>query len=104
MNDTNGSTPREAFSATLRYFHRNTIVRKSGRGEYPPCNGLSILVKKGPSMPTTAPPTPLAQKQLPTPNSDFYSIYETLNAEELATVLRIREFMEAKVAPIITKY
>jgi len=48
--------------------------------------------------------TPLAPKQLPAPNSDFYSIYETLSAEELATVRRIREFMEAKVAPVITKY
>ncbi|MDH2384953.1 acyl-CoA dehydrogenase family protein [Bradyrhizobium sp. CER78] len=55
-------------------------------------------------MPITATPTTLAQKQLPAPNSDFYSIYETLNAEELATVRRIREFMEEKVAPVITKY
>jgi hypothetical protein len=33
----------------------------------------------------------------PAPNSDFYEIYETLNAEELATVKRVRAFMEAKV-------
>src|ERR1700680_3121386 len=45
-----------------------------------------------------------APKQLPAPNSDFYELYETLNAEELATVKRVRAFMEAKVAPIITKY
>jgi alkylation response protein AidB-like acyl-CoA dehydrogenase len=45
-----------------------------------------------------------APKQLPAPNSDFYSVYETLNAEELATVKRVRAFMEAKVAPVITKY
>src|SRR6202050_569770 len=43
-------------------------------------------------------------KQLPAPNSDFYDLYETLNAEELATVKRVRAFMESKVAPVITKY
>src|SRR5438105_11538417 len=43
-------------------------------------------------------------KQLPAPNSDFYEVYETLSAEELATVKRVRAFMEAKVAPVITKY
>ena len=45
-----------------------------------------------------------APKQLPAPNSDFYELYETLTAEELATVKRVRTFMETKVAPIITKY
>jgi glutaryl-CoA dehydrogenase len=45
-----------------------------------------------------------APKQLPAPNSDFYHLYETLNAEELAVVKRVRTFMEAKVAPVITKY
>ncbi len=43
-------------------------------------------------------------KQLPPPNSDFYDVYETLNAEELATLKQVRGFMETKVAPIITKY
>src|SRR6478609_11879990 len=43
-------------------------------------------------------------KPLPAPNSDFYEVYETLNAEELATVKRVRAFMESKVAPVITKY
>jgi len=43
-------------------------------------------------------------KQLPPPNSDFYEVYETLNAEELATLKQVRGFMETKVAPIITKY
>src|SRR5580693_4443976 len=43
-------------------------------------------------------------KRLPAPNSDFYEVYETLSAEELATVKRVRAFMEAKVAPVITKY
>jgi alkylation response protein AidB-like acyl-CoA dehydrogenase len=48
--------------------------------------------------------TKKAPKQLPAPNSDFYDLYETLNAEELATVKRVRAFMESKVAPVITKY
>src|ERR1700719_1877516 len=43
-------------------------------------------------------------KALPAPNSDFYELYETLSAEELATVKRVRTFMETKVAPVITKY
>src|SRR4029077_16074470 len=43
-------------------------------------------------------------KPLPAPNSDFYEVYETLIADELATVKRVRTFMEAKVAPVITKY
>src|ERR1700692_3887766 len=43
-------------------------------------------------------------KPLPAPNSAFYYLYETLSAEELATVRRVRTFMEAKVAPVITKY
>ena len=47
----------------------------------------------------TAQPRPL-----PAPNSDFYGVYETLNAEELATVKQVRAFAETKVAPIITKY
>ena len=32
-------------------------------------------------------------KPLPAPNSDFYEVYETLSAEELATVKRVRAFM-----------
>jgi alkylation response protein AidB-like acyl-CoA dehydrogenase len=43
-------------------------------------------------------------KPLPSPNSDFYEVYETLNAEELAMVKRVRTFMEAKVAPVIMQY
>jgi hypothetical protein len=39
------------------------------------------------------------RKPLPAPNSDFYEVYETLTAEELATVKRVRASMEAKVAP-----
>src|SRR5881409_1840171 len=44
------------------------------------------------------------RKPLPAPNSDFYYLYETLPAEELAVVKRVREFMETKVAPVITDY
>jgi len=43
-------------------------------------------------------------KPLPAPNSDFYEVYETLAPDELATVKRVRAFMEAKVEPVITKY
>ncbi|HWS66793.1 MAG TPA: acyl-CoA dehydrogenase family protein, partial [Steroidobacteraceae bacterium] len=43
-------------------------------------------------------------KPLPAPNSDFYEMYETLSAEELATVKKVRAFMEAKVAPVITQF
>jgi alkylation response protein AidB-like acyl-CoA dehydrogenase len=47
---------------------------------------------------------PKPQKPLSAPNSDFYELVETLPAEELAVVKQVRTFMEAKVAPIITKY
>jgi alkylation response protein AidB-like acyl-CoA dehydrogenase len=43
-------------------------------------------------------------KPLPPPNSDFYELYGTLKPDELAIVKRVREFMESKVAPVITKY
>jgi len=43
-------------------------------------------------------------KALPAPNSDFYELAETLNAEERATLKQVRAFMETKVAPIINKY
>ncbi len=53
----------------------------------------------------TRPATEARQpKQLPPPNSDFYDVYETLSAEELAIVKQVRGFLESKVAPIITKY
>jgi len=51
----------------------------------------------------SAKPAKLA-KPLPLPNSDFYEVYETLSAEELATVKKVRAFMETKVAPVITKF
>src|SRR5882672_9082527 len=53
---------------------------------------------------TATPVATRAAKPLPAPNSDFYYLYETLPAEELAIVKRVREFMETKVAPIITEY
>jgi alkylation response protein AidB-like acyl-CoA dehydrogenase len=43
-------------------------------------------------------------KPLPAPNSDFYSVSEILSAEEQATVQKVRAFMDAEVAPVITKY
>jgi alkylation response protein AidB-like acyl-CoA dehydrogenase len=47
---------------------------------------------------------PSAPKQLPPPNSDFYQFAETLGADELAVLKKVRAFMETKVAPIINKY
>ena len=43
-------------------------------------------------------------KVLPPPNSDFYQTAETLSADELAILKKVRAFMETKVAPIINKY
>src|SRR5881296_4035860 len=43
-------------------------------------------------------------KPLPPPNTDFYEVTETLNAEELALLKQVRAFMKDKVAPVITKY
>ena len=47
---------------------------------------------------------PSGPKQLPPPNSDFYQFAETLGADELAILKKVRAFMETKVAPIIDKY
>ena len=44
------------------------------------------------------------RKPLPPPNTDFYEVTETLNAEELALLKQVRAFMKTKVAPVITKY
>jgi glutaryl-CoA dehydrogenase len=43
-------------------------------------------------------------KPLPAPNVDFYELTETLPAEEKEVLQQVREFMQSKVAPIITKY
>src|SRR4051794_7186638 len=54
---------------------------------------------------TSTATTPVKQpKPLPAPNSDFYQLADTLNAEELALLKQVRAFMEARVAPIINKY
>src|ERR1700759_3092660 len=53
---------------------------------------------------TTASKDTRQPKPLPVPNSDFYDLAETLPAEELAVLKQVREFMETRVAPIITKY
>jgi alkylation response protein AidB-like acyl-CoA dehydrogenase len=57
-------------------------------------------------MPSVSNPvsTTNAIKALPSPNSDFYQLVETLPAEELAIVKQVSAFMETKVAPVITKY
>src|SRR5262249_8596058 len=47
---------------------------------------------------------PSGPKQLPPPNSHFYQFAETLRADELAILKKVRAFMETKVAPIINKY
>jgi alkylation response protein AidB-like acyl-CoA dehydrogenase len=38
------------------------------------------------------------------PVSDFYEITETLTPDEIATLKRVRAFMETEVAPVINKY
>jgi glutaryl-CoA dehydrogenase len=45
-----------------------------------------------------------AAKALPAPNGDFYQLVELLNADELATVKKVRAYMDTKVKPIIAKY
>lgn len=64
-----------------------------------------MATTKMPPTPTQPSPKPFVQpKSLPEPNVDFYELAETLPADELATVKKVRAFMETKVAPIITKY
>ena len=63
-------------------------------------NEMDALMKED----TTAKKEVTKPKPLPAPNSDFYHLAETLPAEELAIVKRVREFMETKVAPVITEY
>src|SRR6516165_7297850 len=59
---------------------------------------MEIQIATAPVIKTSAP------KQLPAPNSDFYQFAETLGADELAVLKKVRAFMETKVAPIIDKY
>src|SRR6266404_760528 len=49
-------------------------------------------------------PKTTSAKQLPIPDGDFYRLKEILSPEEQAKLKQVREFMEAKVAPIITEY
>ena len=44
------------------------------------------------------------EKMLPQANGDFYAIGLTLSEEDQALLLRVRAFLEAEVAPIITEY
>src|SRR5258705_13587627 len=43
-------------------------------------------------------------KPLPAPNSDFYDLRSTFSAEEKEILKQVREFLDTKVAPIISKY
>src|SRR6266566_145797 len=43
-------------------------------------------------------------KPLPAPNSDFYDLRSTLSAEQQEILKQVREFLDTKVAPIISKY
>src|ERR1700755_3178943 len=53
---------------------------------------------------TTASKDVRQPKPLPAPNSDFYGFAETLPAEEVAIVKKVRDYMETNVQPIINKY
>src|SRR5713226_504593 len=44
------------------------------------------------------------EKMLPQANSDFYAIGTTISEEDQAFLLRVRAFLEAEVAPVITEY
>ena len=43
-------------------------------------------------------------KVLPQANGDFYAISSTLSEEDQALLRRVRDFLEAQVAPIINQY
>ena len=49
-------------------------------------------------------PKTTSAKQLPIPDGDFYRLKEILSPEEQQKLAQVREFMEAKVAPIINQY
>ncbi|HTA88093.1 MAG TPA: acyl-CoA dehydrogenase family protein, partial [Polyangiaceae bacterium] len=48
--------------------------------------------------------SPLANQKLPTPDSDFYRITESLSESDRATLKRVRQYMESTVAPIINTH
>jgi len=49
-------------------------------------------------------PLTTAAGMLPKPDGDFYQVVECLNDAERDTLKQVRAFMEAEVAPVITKY
>ena len=53
---------------------------------------------------TTDAKTRATKHALPTPDGDFYRLREILSPDEQKKLKQVREFLEAKVAPIITKY
>jgi glutaryl-CoA dehydrogenase len=55
---------------------------------------------------TAAPPKKVFQqpKALPAPNGDFYQLADVLTPDEMATVKKVRTYMESTVKPIIDKY
>src|SRR5262249_47698981 len=59
---------------------------------------------RAPAADTATARKPSTPNPLRAPNSDFYQFAETLSAEELAIVKKVRAYMETKVQPIINKY
>ena len=55
-------------------------------------------------LPGRSAPQPKPSHPLPAPNGDFYEFAQTLPAEELAVVKKVRAYMETKVQPIINKH
>ena len=49
------------------------------------------------------PKAPAKARPLPAPNGDFYDVIECLRPDERAELMKVREFMDREVAPIITK-
>ena len=47
---------------------------------------------------------PKTKRELPAPDGDFYRLRELLSPAEQQKLEQVREFMEAKVAPIVTEY
>ncbi len=62
---------------------------------------MSATIKSEAADSALPPHTP---KALPPVSGDFYDIVSTLGADDAAVVQRVRAFMEAEVAPIITRY
>jgi len=52
----------------------------------------------------TAVKQPPQHKPLPVPDGDFYGVEQALSADEYAILMKVRAFMEEKVAPIINDY